>query len=177
MTAVMMDDGEDRCILCGRPVERGRPVCLVCMMRTRAALEYAKSQISEDGGEKTQKSKDLTPEEKLLRYLKQNHKGREKAVCSRDLERLFSMSGRTLRAKVNHLRQDGKPVCSGQTGYYYAECQDDINETVRWLNDLVTSVSNARTGLLFATLIPVPGSVTITITIDVDVDEAKGGRC
>ena len=158
------------CLLCGRPVEKGKQVCSACMLRAIAAGEYARSRISEGSNTKEQKVRRPNPEERLLMYLKKNHTGREKAVCSKELERLFSMSGRTLRAKVNHLRQDGKPVCSGQTGYYYAQCQEDINETVRWLNDLVTSVSNARTGLLFATLIPVPGAVTITI--DLSVEEA-----
>ena len=173
MTAVMMENGENRCILCGRPVERGRQVCIVCMMHARAAQDYARSLLGDGKSEdpdKASKSREMTPEEKILSYLKQNHTGREKAVCSKDLERLFSMSGRTLRAKVNHLRQGGKPVCSSQNGYYYAGCQEDINQTIRWLNDLVTGVSNARTGLMFATLIPVPG--TMTITIDLSVEEA-----
>ena len=171
MTAVMMDNGETRCILCGRPVERGRQVCIVCMMRAKAALDYARSLLGEsdsEGPEKAPKSREMTLEEKILSYLKQNHTGRERAVCSKDLERIFSMSGRTVRAKVNHLRQGGKPVCSSQNGYYYAGCQEDINQTIRWLNDLVTGVSNARTGLLFATLIPIPGNMTITIDLSVD---------
>ena len=112
--------------------------------------------------------KPKTAEERLLEYLKLNHTGKEKAVPSKDLERLFSLNGRTIRKKINKIRQDGKPVCSDQNGYYYAETQEDINKTIRWLNDLVTGVSNARTGLLFATLIPLPATMTITIGIDVE---------
>ena len=112
--------------------------------------------------------KQKTAEERLLEYLKLNHTGKEKAVSSKDLERLFSLNGRTIRKKINKIRQDGKPVCSDQNGYYYAETQEDINKTIRWLNDLVTGVSNARTGLLFATLIPLPATMTITIDLDVE---------
>ena len=105
--------------------------------------------------------------EQILRCLMEEHTGKENAVKSKDLEKRFDVSGRTLRQKVNQMRQEGIPVCSDCTGYFYAENQDEINETVSWLNDLVTGVSNARTGLLFATLLPVPGTMSISIDVSV----------
>jgi biotin operon repressor len=101
----------------------------------------------------------------ICEYLRQNHVGAEKAVCSRELEQLFSLDGRTLRRKINSLRQDGFPICSGQTGYYYAANQNEINGTVCRLNGLILKMSNARTGLLYASILPY-GDVTLEVSID-----------
>ena len=83
-------------------------------------------------------------------YLREYHTGRQNAVYSRELERRFNLDGRNVRRKISKLRQEGVPICSGDTGYYYAASQDEVNETVKRLNQLVTKVSNARTGLLYA---------------------------
>ena len=103
-------------------------------------------------------------QKKLLEYLKDNHAGKDKAVCSRELERLFSMNGRSIRRIISRLRQDGHPICSSSKGYYYARTQDDINATVSRLNELVTGVSNARTGLLYARIVPeIPVEIVIRL--------------
>ncbi len=169
MVTVLRGVMGNRCVRCHRPVPEGMQICKECMEKAIKAAEREWNQMN-GGTEKTEEKPQKSVDERLLEYLKLNHTGKEKAVRSKDLERLFSLDQRTIRKKINRIRQNGKPVCSGQTGYFYAECQEDINETVRWLNDLVTSVSNARTGLLFATLIPVPGKVSITI--DLSVEEA-----
>ena len=96
----------------------------------------------------------MEKQKELLEHLKQNHTGRDKAVCSKELERLFSLNGRTIRRIISSLRQDGNPICSNGKGYYFARTQDEINETVSRLNGLVTGVSNARTGLLYAKIVP-----------------------
>ena len=83
-------------------------------------------------------------------YLREYHTGRQNAVYSRELERRFDLDGRNVRRKISRLRQEGVPICSGDTGYYYASSQDEVNDTVKRLNQLVTKVSNARTGLLYA---------------------------
>lgn len=82
----------------------------------------------------------------ICQYLKKYHTGGERAVYSRELQRLFSIDGRGLRRKINSLRQDGYPICSDERGYYYADTQEEINGTVCRLNQMVTKVSNARTG-------------------------------
>ena len=102
----------------------------------------------------------------ICMYLKNNHTGKSRAIHSRDLQRLFSIDGRTLRRKVSALRQDGYPICSDETGYYYADNQKEINDTVYRLNGLVTKVSNARTGLLFASIFPAPVNVEITVCVN-----------
>ena len=102
----------------------------------------------------------------ICNYLKKYHTGKENAVFSRELERLFSMDGRTLRRKISSLRQDGHPICSDETGYYYAENQKEINATICRLNTLVTRISNARTGMLYASVMTdEPVSVSININL------------
>ena len=87
---------------------------------------------------------------KICEFLKDYHTGKEKAICSKEMQQLLSLDGRSIRRKVSKLRQEGYPICSDETGYYYADSQAEINATVGRLNGLVTSVSNARTGLLYA---------------------------
>ena len=102
----------------------------------------------------------------LCVYLKKYHTGKEKAVPSTELEQLFSLNGRNLRRKINRLRQDGVPICSDRSGYYFASNQEEVNATVFRLTGLVTKISNARTGLLYSSLLgelPIPVEVTIQI--------------
>ena len=103
----------------------------------------------------------------ICEYLKKHHKGRSKAVYSRELERLFSLDGRTLRRKISSLRRDGFPICSDETGYYYAETQEEINDTVCRLNSLVRRISNARTGMLYASVLA-DEPVTVNININLE---------
>ena len=102
----------------------------------------------------------------ICNYLRIYHIGRRNAVHSRALEDMFELDGRNIRRKISALRQDGFPICSDESGYYYADNQEEINNTVGRLNELVTKVSNARTGLLFASVMDV-GEPTIEVTIKV----------
>ena len=86
----------------------------------------------------------------ICEFLKDSHTGKEKAICSKELQRIFSLDG-SIRRKISKLRQEGYPICSDETGYYYADSQAEINAIVGRLNELVVSVSKARTGLLCAT--------------------------
>lgn len=102
----------------------------------------------------------------ICNFLKKYHTGRDNAVYSRELERLFSLDGRTLRRKISSLRQDGHPIYSDETGYYYAENQKEINATICRLNTLVTRISNARTGMLYASVMTdEPVSLSININL------------
>ena len=107
----------------------------------------------------------------ILEYLKDHHKGADNAVFSKQVEQLFSLDGRSVRRIISKLRQEGNPICSGPTGYYYAVSQREINETIARLNELVTGVSNAKTGLLYArTFQNYP-----TIKITIQFEESKNG--
>ena len=101
----------------------------------------------------------------ICQYLKKYHTGGERAVYSRELQRLFSIDGRSLRRKINSLRQDGYPICSDARGYYYADSQEEINDTVCRLNQMVTKVSNARTGLLYASI--QDGEITVELSVTI----------
>lgn len=103
----------------------------------------------------------------ICEYLRKNHSGKKNAVHSRELQRLFSVQGSTLRRNISLLRQAGYPICSDQNGYYYAENQKDINDTVLRLNSLVTGISNSRTGMLYAS-VKEPDSVTVQISIKLE---------
>ena len=99
--------------------------------------------------------------------LKKYHTGKGKAVPSTELEQLFSLNGRNLRRKINRLRQDGVPICSDRSGYSFAANQEEVNATVFRLTGLVTKISNARTGLLYSSLLgELPIHVEVTIQID-----------
>ena len=108
----------------------------------------------------------------ICAYLKEHHTGKSRAILSRDLQRLFSIDGRNLRRKICALRQDGCPICSDESGYYYADNQKEINQTVYRLNGMLTKVSNARTGLLHASIQPTP--VTIEITVFMNGGDTNG---
>lgn len=90
----------------------------------------------------------------LCEYLKKYHRGQGTPISSRRLERVSGASGRTVRKYVNRLRQDGQPICSDRNGYYYADGQEEVNETVSRLNGFMTRVGNARTGLMYAKIAP-----------------------
>ena len=103
----------------------------------------------------------------ICEYLKKHQTGKSKAVYSRELQRLFCIDGRNLRRKISSLRREGVPICSDETGYYYADNQKEINATVCRMNELVTTVSNARTGLLFASVLSDRG-VTVEVKIKLE---------
>ena len=97
----------------------------------------------------------------ICEYLRKHHIGRENAIHSKELEKLFLLDGRNIRRKISALRQDGFPICSDEMGYYYADNQKEINTTVCRLK-----VSNARTGLLFASILG-ENAQTVEVTIKV----------
>jgi biotin operon repressor len=104
----------------------------------------------------------------LCECLKNNHTGRENAASSKILEAAFDMDGRTIRRCINMLRQEGVPICSDTSGYYYAASQQEINETISRLNSLITKVSNAKNGLLTAhcsSKSHIPISIEIKISV------------
>ena len=138
----------DTCVCCGAYVPEGRMICPNC---EQGYIPQAKDKKSA-----------------ILDYLKENHTGKRHAVHSAELERLFSLDDRAVRRKVSALRKEGHPICSGDMGYYYAESQREINATVGRLNDMVTGVSNARTGLLLAQLMKPTINIEVMVRLEDD---------
>ncbi len=103
----------------------------------------------------------------ICEYLKKNHAGKECAVHSKELQRVFSVHGSTLRRNISFLRKLGYPICSDVNGYYYAENQKEINHTILRLNSLVTGISNTRVGMLYAS-VKEPDTVTLKISIKLE---------
>lgn len=107
----------------------------------------------------------MSREKEICMYLRENHTGQDKAVFSRELEQRYSLNGRTIRRIISSLRKAGHPICSNCKGYYYARTQDEVNDTVCHLNELVTGVSNTRTGLLYARIPKGKSVVEIRISV------------
>ena len=138
------------CVCCGRYIPEGYMVCPVC---SRQMEEKSCSEKKDELGS----------------YLKKEHQGKQKAVKSRSLETLFAMGGRDVRRCVSALRKEGIPICSDtHKGYYYAEDQEDINDTVSRLNEFLTGISNARTGLLYSRVDHAPKIKSVRILIGMD---------
>lgn len=138
------------CVFCNEFIPNGQRACRECMIQ-RTAIHTKDKKTA------------------ILECLKTNHTGKRNAVHSAELERLFSIDDRAVRRKISALRKEGYPICSGDMGYYYAENQKEINSTVGRLNDLMSGVSDTRTGLLFSKF-PEP-VLTIDITLHMNGGE------
>jgi len=84
----------------------------------------------------------------LCEHLKKYHRGQENAASSRELEAAFHIKGRDLRRAVNRLRCGGYPICSDETGYFYAARQSEIRATVAQLTGRISKIAAAKNGLL-----------------------------
>lgn len=89
-------------------------------------------------------------EKQILEHLKRYHTGRGRAVPSPLLEARFDICGAELRKQINALRSDGHPVCSGETGYYYAATRRELSDTIRQLSSRIGKIVGAKNGLVRA---------------------------
>ena len=89
-------------------------------------------------------------EEIILCYIRRMHTGRDYAVSSPELERRFGLRGATLRKHINTLRCRGYPICSDESGYYYAASYMELSDTIRQLNSRIVKIAQARNGLIRA---------------------------
>ncbi len=83
----------------------------------------------------------------IAEYLRAFCRGEQAAVTSRTLENLFHIRGPDLRHIINRLRGEGVPICSSASGYYYAETEDEIRQTVRQLRSRIKKIAHAERGL------------------------------
>jgi hypothetical protein len=89
----------------------------------------------------------VVDENDLLNCLKRRHLGRENAVKSPALEARFGIRGTVLRAMVNELRCRGQPICSDESGYYYAKNEAELKATVSRFSSRIGKMAKARNGL------------------------------
>ena len=74
-----------------------------------------------------------TTDNPIAEYLKTYHKGAQSVISSRELEAAFHIRGPDLRRLINSLRGDGIPICSSDSGYYYAGTEEELQRTIRQL--------------------------------------------
>ena len=86
----------------------------------------------------------------FLKYLKEYHTGKEKAVSSAYLQNKLSISSRTIRKIVNQLRNDGVPICSDENGYYYATDQEELLYSIYQMTSRIKAIAKAKNGLVKA---------------------------
>ena len=86
-------------------------------------------------------------DESLCAYLKKYHKGQENAASSKELEAAFHVGGTELRG-VNRRRCDGHPICSADSGYFYAARRLEVRATVAQLTGRISKIAAAAKGLL-----------------------------
>ena len=84
---------------------------------------------------------------KLKAIFEKNHKGKSNAIKSFQLERLTNLTGSQIRERVNELRCNGVPVCSGRSGYYIAALREELNHTIAQLNSRILQINKAIKGL------------------------------
>ena len=89
-------------------------------------------------------------EEKILCYIKRMHTGRGSAVSSQQLELRFGLHGAMLRKHINSMRCRGYPICSDESGYYYAASYVELSDTICQLNSRIVKIAQARNGLIRA---------------------------
>ena len=60
----------------------------------------------------------------LYEILKKYHMGEANAVHSWRLEQYFNVNRSTLQRNINKLRAQHVPICSSNSGYFFAQTQD-----------------------------------------------------
>lgn len=74
---------------------------------------------------------------------------KSEAVSSTDLAFMLNMTNRQVRQTIQAARDDGVPICSDTTsnGYWYADCMEDIDKTIRQLHDRIVSMQRTMSAL------------------------------
>lgn len=88
-----------------------------------------------------------TTDNPIAEYLKTYHKGAQSVISSRELEATFHIRGPDLRRLINSLRGDGIPICSSDSGYYYAGTEEELQRTIRQLRSRIKKIAHAERGL------------------------------
>ena len=89
----------------------------------------------------------MTPEKLIAEHLKDYHSGEQRVVSSRELESTFQIRGPDLRRIINRLRGEGIPICSSDSGYYYASTEEELQRTIRQLRSRIKKIAHAERGL------------------------------
>lgn len=96
---------------------------------------------------RNQWKKDAEAKDLLLAFLRDYCVGKHNAKKSREFQMLMGVKGADIRRMVNELRFAGHPICSGKEGYWYAETEDEVLETLNNLQSRVYGINKAINGL------------------------------
>ena len=86
----------DSCVCCGRYVPEGRMVCPLGAVGIIPGVDKKSA---------------------IHIFLREYHRGKENAIHSKELQRIFATDGRDIRRKISSLRQDG--VSNARTGLLF----------------------------------------------------------
>lgn len=83
----------------------------------------------------------------IAEYLKDYHNTERTAIKGRELCSLFNLHSKQVRNIVSDLRQDGTPICSSNSGYWYSDDPEDLDRTITRLSEQVKNMSRSIDGL------------------------------
>lgn len=89
----------------------------------------------------------MSTEADIVEYLREYHNTENKAIKGRELCELFNLHSKQVRNLVNVMRQNGEPICSSNYGYWYSHNPDDLDRTIKRLDEQVKNMSFAIEGL------------------------------
>ena len=89
----------------------------------------------------------MTTANRIAKLLKGDHRGERRVGPGRELEAACQIRGPDLRRTINCLRGDGIPICSSDSGYYYADTEEELRRTIRQLRSRIKKIAHAERGL------------------------------
>ena len=94
--------------------------------------------------------KDPNMGDTLLDTLQSCFVGRENQIKSVDLGNIFGLDSKLIQELVHTLRHEGYPICGDHDGYFYAECEADIEDTAKWLLNMGWRIQETACAMLIA---------------------------
>tara|TARA_Y100000310_G_C20566968_1_gene755970 strand:- start:749 stop:1111 length:363 start_codon:yes stop_codon:yes gene_type:complete len=85
--------------------------------------------------------------EHILHYLRA-YASEDRPQKSRQLQAVWDISDVTVRQAIGLLRDDGEPIASGPTGFYYATTPDELESTINNLGERIAVMSRRRSMLI-----------------------------
>jgi hypothetical protein len=85
-------------------------------------------------------------EDSFICYMMNNHRGKENAILGKDLKKKWG-DNRKMRMMIHDLRVNGYPICSGHEGYWFASTQDEVQNSIHYINSYIADLANIRSGL------------------------------
>lgn len=79
--------------------------------------------------------------------LKYHCKGEGKALIAGRLREMTGFNAREIRNMVHQLRLEGEPICSGGSGYWYAEDSEEVANTLIWLKEMIIHLNRVHEAL------------------------------